>query len=123
MPIWTKFALFVAIVLGTAATASAATKSRKIAVPRSGPQTQAVVPRTAPFSNPYSAEATGGGNPGYKSKNPLLTKLAINAARTIRSVNSQSAESRLDHAGVGIDVGLRRIGNDQQIALLPCSTG
>jgi len=49
--------------------------------------------------------------------------LAINAARTIRSVNNQSAESRLDHAGVGIDVGLRRIGNDRQIALLPCSTG
>jgi hypothetical protein len=30
--------------------------------------------------------------------------------------------ARLDHAGVGVDVGLRRIGNDQQIALLPCST-
>src|SRR6266540_2117300 len=61
--------------------------------------------------------------PRLQSKNPLLTKLAINAARTIRSVNGQSAESCLDHAGVGIDVGLRRIGNDRQIALLPCSTG
>jgi hypothetical protein len=30
--------------------------------------------------------------------------------------------ARLDHASVGVDVGLRRIGNDQQIALLPCST-
>ncbi len=68
MPIWTKFALFVAIVLGTAATASAATKSRKIAVPRSSPPTQAVVPRTTPFSNPYGPEATGGGNPGYNQR-------------------------------------------------------
>ena len=65
MQIWTRFALSVAIVLSTAVTASAATKSRKIAVPRSGPHTQTVVPRTAPFSNPYSPEATGGGNPGY----------------------------------------------------------
>jgi hypothetical protein len=68
MPIWTKFALSVAIVLSTAVTASAATKSRKIAVPRSSPPAQAVVPRTAPFSNPYSAEATGGGNPGYNQR-------------------------------------------------------
>jgi hypothetical protein len=30
--------------------------------------------------------------------------------------------ARLDHAGIGVDVGLRWIGNDQQIALLPCST-
>jgi hypothetical protein len=65
MQIWTRFALSVAIVLSTAVTASAATKSRKTAVSQSGPHTQAVVPRTAPFSNPYSPEATGGGNPGY----------------------------------------------------------
>src|SRR5262245_23708601 len=32
------------------------------------------VPRTTPFSDPYSAEATSGGNPGYNLKNPLLTK-------------------------------------------------
>jgi hypothetical protein len=68
MPMWTKFALSVAILLSTATTASAATKSRKIAVPRSGPHTQAVVPRTAPFSDPYSPEATGGGNPGYNQR-------------------------------------------------------
>ena len=68
MRIWTKFALFVAIVLSTVATASAATKSRKIAVPRSSPPTQAVVPRTTPFSNPYGPEATGGGNPGYNQR-------------------------------------------------------
>lgn len=68
MPIWTKLALSVAIVLSTAATASAATKKHKIAVPRSAPRTQAVVPRTAPFSDPYSPEATGGGNPGYNQR-------------------------------------------------------
>ena len=68
MPIKIKFVLSLAIVLGTAATASAATKSRKIAVSRSGPSTQAVVPRTAPFSNPYGPEATGGGNPGYNQR-------------------------------------------------------
>ena len=63
MPIWTRFALFVAIVLGTAATASAATKKQK--VPRSGPQAQAIAPRAAPAFNPYSPAATGGGTPGY----------------------------------------------------------
>ena len=65
MSLRTTLALAAVIILTTAVTASAATKSRKIAVPRSGPHTQAVVPRTAPFSNPYSPEATGGGNPGY----------------------------------------------------------
>jgi hypothetical protein len=65
MSIWTKFALSVAIVLSTAATASAATKKHKIAVPRSAPDAQAVVPRTAPPVNPYSPTATGGGSPGY----------------------------------------------------------
>jgi hypothetical protein len=63
MPIWTKFALSVAIVLGTAATASAATKSRKIA----GSHRQ--------------------WQPRLQSKNPLLTTLAINPARTIQPVN------------------------------------
>lgn len=68
MPIWTKFALAVAIVVSAAATASAATKRHKIAVPGSAPRTQAVVPPTVPFSNPYSPEATGGGNPGYNQR-------------------------------------------------------
>ena len=68
MPIWTKLALSVAIVLSTAATASAATKKHKIAVSPSAPRTQTVVPRTAPFSDPYSPEATGGGNPGYNQR-------------------------------------------------------
>jgi hypothetical protein len=68
MRIWTKFVFSAAIVLSTVATVSAATKSRKIAVPRSGPHTQAVAPRTAPFADPYSAEATGGGNPGYNQR-------------------------------------------------------
>ena len=68
MPIWTRLALSVAIALTTAATASAATKSRKIAVPRSRAQTQTIVSRPAPFSNPYGAEATGGGNPGYNQR-------------------------------------------------------
>src|SRR5262245_59687436 len=34
-------------------------------VPRSGPQAQAIAPRTAPLFNPYSPAATGGGTPGY----------------------------------------------------------
>jgi hypothetical protein len=57
------FAVSAAIVLSTAATASAATKKQK--VPRSGPQAQAIAPRTAPPFNPYSPAATGGGSPGY----------------------------------------------------------
>jgi hypothetical protein len=65
MSIWTKFALSAAIVLGTAAMASAATKKQKISVHRSGPRAQAVVPRTAPPVNPYTPAATGGGTPGY----------------------------------------------------------
>jgi hypothetical protein len=68
VPIWTKFVLAAAIVLSTAATVSAATKSRKIAAPRSGPHSQAVLPRTAPFPDPYGPEATGGGNPGYNQR-------------------------------------------------------
>jgi hypothetical protein len=47
------FALSAAIVLSTAATASAAPKHQKIAVHRSGPHAQAILPRTALF-NPYS---------------------------------------------------------------------
>jgi hypothetical protein len=57
------FTLSAVIVLSTAATASAATKKQK--VPRSGPLTQAIAPRTAPPVNPYSPAATGGGTPGY----------------------------------------------------------
>jgi hypothetical protein len=50
MSIKTKFALSAVIVLSTVATASAATKKQKIAVHRSGPHVQAIVPRTAPLS-------------------------------------------------------------------------
>jgi hypothetical protein len=57
MSIRTIFALSAAIVLSTAATASAATKKQK--VPRSGPQAQTIAPRAAPAFNPYS------GTPGY----------------------------------------------------------
>ena len=69
MSIRTIIALSAAIVLSTAATASAATKKQK--VPRSGPQAHAIAPRAAPpfdpYSpiNPYRPEATGGGTPGY----------------------------------------------------------
>jgi hypothetical protein len=59
MSIRTIFALSAAIVLSIAATASAATKKQK--VPRSGPQAQAIAPRTAPPFNPYGPAATGGG--------------------------------------------------------------
>jgi hypothetical protein len=64
----TKLALCAAIVLSTAATASAATKSHKIAVHRNGPHAQAIVPRTRAFSNPNSPEATGGGSLGYNQR-------------------------------------------------------
>jgi hypothetical protein len=69
MSIRTIIALSAAIVLSTAATASAATKKQK--VPRSGPQAHAIAPRAAPHFDPYSPinpyrpEATGGGTPGY----------------------------------------------------------
>lgn len=65
MSITVKFALAAVIVLGAAATTSAAPKQRKIAVHRSGPQAQAPAPRAAPFSNPNSPAATGGGSLGY----------------------------------------------------------
>jgi hypothetical protein len=68
MSIKTKFALSAVIVLSTVATASAATKKQKIAVHRSGPHVQAIVPRTAPLFNLYSPAATGGGSPGYNQK-------------------------------------------------------
>jgi hypothetical protein len=65
MFIKTKLALCAAIVLSATAMASAATKSHKIAVHRSGPRAQAIVPRTRSFSNPDSPAATGGGSLGY----------------------------------------------------------
>src|SRR5262249_39243251 len=74
MSIRTVFALSAAIVLSIAATASAATKKQK--VPRSGPQAQAIAPRTAPLFNPYSPAATGGGTPGSNPMTqPHLTAL------------------------------------------------
>lgn len=62
---FTKIALAAAILVGTVAVASAATKSRKIAVHRSVPSAQPAVPRTPRFSNSDSPQATGGGNLGY----------------------------------------------------------
>jgi rRNA maturation protein Nop10 len=52
MSIRTIIALSAAIVLSTAATASAATKKQK--VPRSGPQAHAIAPRAGPPFDPYS---------------------------------------------------------------------
>ena len=63
MSIRTICALAAAIVLSTAVTASAATKKQR--VPRSGPQAQAVAPRTAAPFNPYNPSLTGAGSPGY----------------------------------------------------------
>jgi hypothetical protein len=60
-----KLALAAAIVVAAAAMASAATKSDKTAVQRSGPRAQATVPSTPRFSNPDSPAATGGGSLGY----------------------------------------------------------
>jgi hypothetical protein len=57
------FALAVIITLAAVATASAAAKKQR--VPRSGPQAQAVAPRTAAPFNPYNPALTGAGSPGY----------------------------------------------------------
>ena len=58
------FALAVIITLTAVATASAAAKKQR--VPRSsGPQPQAVAPRSAAPFNPYSPSLTGAGSPGY----------------------------------------------------------
>jgi hypothetical protein len=58
------FALAAAMVLSTAAAASAAAKKQR--APRSsGPQVQAVAPRSAAPFNPYSPSLTGAGSPGY----------------------------------------------------------
>jgi hypothetical protein len=69
----TKFALCAAIVLGTAATASAATKRQKTTAHRGGVRVQTSVPRPAPLVNPFSPAATGGGTPGSNAR-ALLTK-------------------------------------------------
>ena len=60
-----KFALCAAIVLSTAATASAATKRQKTTAHRGGVRVQTSVPRPAPPVNPFSPAAAGGGTPGY----------------------------------------------------------
>jgi hypothetical protein len=52
----------------------------------------------------------------------LLRRGHLRGRRLLLLVEPIENAARLDHAGVGVDVGLRRIGNDQQIALLPCST-
>jgi hypothetical protein len=57
------FALAVVITLSVAATASAAAKKQR--VPRSGPQPQAVAPRSAAPFNPYNPALTGAGSSGY----------------------------------------------------------
>ena len=64
MSLRTTFAVAAAIVLSTAVTASAAPKKQR--VPRSsGPQPQAVAPRSAAPFNQYSPSLTGAGSPGY----------------------------------------------------------
>jgi hypothetical protein len=67
MLIWTKFALCAAIVLSTAATASAATKKQKTTAHRSGLRVQTSAPRPALPVDPYTPAATGGGTPGYSA--------------------------------------------------------
>jgi hypothetical protein len=61
-----KFALAVAIVLSSVAAGGAAPKRQNVY--RSSPRAQATVPRAAPFSNPDSPEATGGGSLGYNQR-------------------------------------------------------
>lgn len=57
------FALAVVITLTAVATASAAAKKQRVS--RSGPQAQAVAPRSAAPFNPYNPAITGAGSPGY----------------------------------------------------------
>ena len=63
MSLRTTLALAAVIILSTAVTASAATKKQR--VPRSGPQAQAVAPRSAAPFNPYNPALTGAGSAGY----------------------------------------------------------
>ena len=63
MSVRITFALAVIITLTAVATASAAAKKQR--VPRSGPQAQAVAPRSAAPFNPYNPALTGAGSPGY----------------------------------------------------------
>jgi hypothetical protein len=65
MSIRIELVLAAAIVLGTVAAASAAPKRHKPTVYRSVPPAAASLPRTVPFADPNSPEATGGGSPGY----------------------------------------------------------
>jgi hypothetical protein len=51
-----------AVIMTTAVTASAAAKKQR--VPRSGPQAQAVAPRSAAPFNPYNPALTGAGSAG-----------------------------------------------------------
>src|SRR2546429_9701215 len=80
MLIWTKFALCAAIVLSTAATASAATK-KKTTAHRSGVSVQTSVPRPAPLVNPYSPAATGGGTPVRQQNLQPLFKRSLKYLR------------------------------------------
>ena len=64
MSLRTTLALAAVIILSAAVTASAAAKKQR--VPRSsGPQPQAVAPRSAAPFNPYSPSLTDAGSPGY----------------------------------------------------------
>ena len=58
------FALAAVIILSTAVTASAAAKKQRV-LRGSGPQAQAVAPRSAAPFNPYNPSLTGAGSPGY----------------------------------------------------------
>ena len=63
MSLRTTLALAAVIILSTAVTASAAAKKQR--APRSGPQAQAVAPRSAAPFNPYNPALTGAGSSGY----------------------------------------------------------
>ena len=55
--------IILSTILSTAVTASAAAKKQR--VPRSGPQAQAVAPRSAAPFNPYNPALTGAGSAAY----------------------------------------------------------
>jgi hypothetical protein len=110
--IWTKFALCSAIVVSTAATASAATKKKPTAH-RSGLRVQSSAPPAAPLVNPYSPAATGGGTPGY---NQMLERYcrkkwvrdAVTSGAVTMARNDPNSAACKHHAGQTSDSGCAR---------------
>src|SRR5262249_56117228 len=53
----------------------------------------------------------------------LLRRRHLRRRRLLLLIKPIEDAARLDHAGIGVDVGLRRVGGQQQIALLRLKNG